>query len=196
MASNKTIDIEMFFKVVSSGSVNELEQLTINHAEPEDKSKIANSINSKGETPLIVAIKRNHYYMVDYLVKVLEASIYQLGRFIWKGSDLPNVPPLFVAILCGMDNHIIEFLINRDLAYNRPTGWVDAIIFNSLTPAMGENVLKLIGAAYILQGWRIGKRRLFEFGLHLWSKAIWRFYKPCNPVIKRRKGSQSFWKCF
>ena len=56
MASNKTIDIEMFFKVVSSGSVNELKQLTINHAEPEDKSKIANSINSKGETPLIVAV--------------------------------------------------------------------------------------------------------------------------------------------
>ena len=93
MASNKTVNIESFFQALSSDSYAPLNQLLDAHG-PKEMSSIANSCNSEGETPLIVAIKGNLYSIVECLVETLKASTCQLGRFIWKGLDYPQVPPL------------------------------------------------------------------------------------------------------
>ena len=92
MAENQTIDIENVFKTVSSGSLDELGKNFFGCG-PEEKRRISNSFNRKGETPLMFAIKGDNYDMVCYLVDDLKANIWQLGRFLWKGLDFPQVPP-------------------------------------------------------------------------------------------------------
>ena len=172
MASNKTIDIETFFQAVSSaGSVDELKTIVLDLG-PEERNRIANSFNSKGETPLIVAIKRNHNAMVRYLVSDLKANISQLGRFIWEGLVFKQVPPIFVAVVCGTDiaEPITKFLMDQDLASSSKPGYVDAIMSSSLNQTQKRNVLKLLGAVYILEDEKSGKS--FAFGLILWRKAI------------------------
>ena len=87
-----------FFQAVSSGSVPYLQEVLIS-IEPEEKGKIVNSFNSEGETPLLVAVIRNHHEMVKFLVDNLKADIFKMGRFKWKGIEYEEALPLFVAIL-------------------------------------------------------------------------------------------------
>ena len=169
MASNKTIDAEIFFQTVSSGSIFALWLFLIGH---EEQFRIANYANSEGETPLIVAIKGNHNDMFDYLVSVMGANVYQLGQFMWKGLDYSQVPPLFAAVLCetDMQHRIIYSLIDYDLTSNNcKPGCIDAIMSSSLTQTQKVNVLKLLGAVYILE--ETESRKSVEFGLHYWSNA-------------------------
>ena len=170
---DKTIDLEDFFQLVSSGSVDELKEIVID-IEPEEAIKIANTVNNNGETPLIVAIQGNHYKMIEYLVKELKANIYQFGRFIWKECDYAEVPPIFAAILCDMlDGHfIIDFLIDQDVIKNVSPGLVDLILAGPSTPVRKTDMLKLLGAAYILNELELGfPDRPMEFGMQFWTKA-------------------------
>ena len=170
MDSNKTVN-ESFFQAVSS-AISQTQSITRGS---EEISRIANSLNSEGETPLILAIKDDNYNTVGWLVLNLNASINQLGRFIWKGVDLPQVPPLFAAIFCDLtDLAIINFLIGEDFYNNqyssRIPGCLDVIMSSSHTPAMKRNVLKLLGAVYVLEGF--GRQVSFEFALHFWSASV------------------------
>ena len=169
MASNKTIGADIFFQTVSSGSIFALWLFLIGH---EEQFRIANYANSEGETPLIVAIKGNHNDMFDYLVSVMGANVYQLGQFMWKGLDYSQVPPLFAAVLCetNIKHRIIYSLIDYDLTSNNcKPGCIDAIMSSSLTQTQKVNVLKLLGAVYILE--ETESRKSVEFGLHYWSNA-------------------------
>ena len=170
MASNKTVNIESFFQALSSDAYAPLNQLLDAHG-PKEMSSIANSCNSEGETPLIVAIKGNLYGIVECLVETLKASTCQLGRFIWKGLDYPQVPPLFAAILCDdSDMNITDCLVDKSLEANSTPGCVGAIMSSSLTQAMKANVLKLLGAAFILQEDKHGVS--LDFGLQFWYASI------------------------
>ena len=62
------------FKVVSTGSVTGLKQI-IAETKPEVVTEIVKSTNSQGETPLLLAIKRQNLDMVKYLVEELKADI-------------------------------------------------------------------------------------------------------------------------
>ena len=173
---DETIDLEDFFQLVSSGSVDELKEIVID-IEPEEAIKIANTVNNNGETPLIVAIQGNHYKMIEYLVKELKANIYQFGRFIWKECDYAEVPPIFAAILCDMsDEHfIIDFLIDQDVIKNVSPGFVDAIVPGPSTLVCQTDMLKLLGAAYILNELEFDidqDRPYIEFGMQFWTKAL------------------------
>ena len=173
---DETIDLEDFFQLVSSGSVDELKEIVID-IEPEEAIKIANTVNKNGETPLIVAIQGSHYDMVQYLVKELQANICQFGRLIWKECDYAEVPPIFAAILCDMsDEHfIIDFLIDQDVIKNVSPGFVDAIVPGPSTLVCQTDMLKLLGAAYILNELEFDidqDRPYIEFGMQFWTKAL------------------------
>ena len=172
-----TINIKAFFQTVRSGSLNQLKQLLIGSVQ-EEKSCLANSFYSEGETPLMVAIKENHYEMVRFLVLDMKANIYQLGRFYWKGLDFEQVPPLFGAVVCCTDKtqEVICFLIEQDLANNcTPRCYVDVIMSDStLTQSMKANVLKLLGASYLTvfimeDPEKYGKS--CDFAVYFWSAA-------------------------
>ena len=174
---DEAIDLETFFQLVSSGSLDELKEIFID-IEPEEAFKIANTYNSKGETPLLVAIKGNHYEMVKHLVENLKASIYQLGRFIWKEWDYTQVSPLFAGILCDMSDEylITNFLIGQDLIQNESPGLVDLIVSAASTHICKIGMLKLLGAAYILSEQESELlngpfTRAFQFGMQFWTKA-------------------------
>ena len=174
---DKTIDLEAFFQLVSAGSVDELKELVADSG-LEERLKIANTLNSKGESPLIVAIKGNHDKMVEYLVEGLHASICQFGRFIWREFDYGEVAPLYAAVCCDTsgEHPITDFLIGQDLIQNESPALVDLIMACPPTTVSRSDMLKLLGAAYImserdsefLNGPFTGP---FEFGLQFWTKA-------------------------
>lgn len=124
----------------------------------------------------MVAIKGNHLSMVRYLVDGLKASRHQLGQFIWKGLDYADIPPLFAAILCEKSSpfNTVGFLIYRDLYNNCTPACIDAILLSSsLTRAMKTDVLKILGAAFILEAFweknHMEKSR--KIGINFWSAA-------------------------
>ena len=179
MDLNKTFDIEVFFQTVKSGSVDELKKI-VKDCGPEERSRMANSFNIEGETPLMVAIKEDQKPMIRYLVDQLKANFWQLGRFIWNGLDYPQVPPLFAAVFCITDTatyphprSFIHSLIDQDIDNNgTPNSYIDDILSSHLSPAMKMHVLKLLGAVYLFERCnRTGNERL-EFGIRFWSAAI------------------------
>ena len=147
---------EAFFKsVIASGSEMELKDF-LTGSKQEEKTRLASSFNSKGETPLIVVIKGEHYdksRLVRYLVTELKASTCQFGRFTWKELDFKQLPPLCAAILCDDSDNmaVIDFLIDQDLANNSTPECVAVITSSSLTEFMKANMLKLLGAVYVLK---------------------------------------------
>ena len=81
MDTRKTRNItKTFFKAVSTGSVTDVLEI-LKKTKPSDQVKIANSFNTEGETPLVVAIRENHQEMVQFLVDKLKADIFKSGRF-------------------------------------------------------------------------------------------------------------------
>ena len=59
---------------ISNGSVTGLKEIVAENG-PEVLAEVIKSMNSKGETPLIVAIKGQHFEMVKFLVKHFKADI-------------------------------------------------------------------------------------------------------------------------
>ena len=77
---------QIFFAEFGRGSIDEVRNLVAVDGK-EQMVQLARSSNDLGETPLILAVKRNHEEMVKLLVEELEAPIGQIGRFKWKGID-------------------------------------------------------------------------------------------------------------
>ena len=161
---------ETIFQVVSSGSVNDLKRIVaVNGLEV--VAQTVNSLNSKGETPLLLAIKRQIFQMVKFLVDDLQADIGQLG-LVWNGLNCMKVLPLFAAILYDSSpNHrIINFLMRKDAADE------SSVVLNSLKssniPLQDKiDLLKLVGAAYVLRADEDEDAR-FTFGKKCWFDAM------------------------
>ena len=120
----------------------------------------------------MVAIKGNHLSMVRYLVDGLKANHHQLGRFIWRGLDSADIPPLFAAIFCDKSlSSTVDFLIERDLSNNCTPGCIDDILLStSLTRAMKTDALKILGAAFFFAG-GIPSFLAGQIGIDFWSAA-------------------------
>ena len=158
---------QTFFAAVGRGSIDEVRSMvTVNGKEL--MAQLARSSNDLGETPLILAVKRNHEEMVKFLVEELDAPIGQTGRFVWKGIDYQSVSPLFVAIFAEHTDPmpILEFLNGKEIpseANESPAGF-DSIMSSSVPLTQKIDILELMGAAYILQ-------RNF-FGMRCWEQAL------------------------
>ena len=109
---------EEFFNVVSKGSVAGLMKNIFDNRR-EVVAEMAKTLNNKEETPLLLAIKGQHFEMIQFLVDELKADIGQLGRFKWNGLDYLKVPPLFAAIVYdnSPNQDIINYLMDQDTAY-------------------------------------------------------------------------------
>ena len=161
MASKETIvnKSDAFFQGVSSGSVDELNKILVDYA-PKEITAIVNSVNSEGETPLLVAIKEDHYGMAAFLVKELKADINRFGRFTLKGLDYAEVPPLFAAFMSYHNydpNHDwLWFLILTEEKFDDKNMSQWRVLLNSISSSLlltrnqKIEILELLGAAYCM----------------------------------------------
>ena len=140
---------ETFFLAVSKGSVTGLKEIVAKNG-PEAAVAIAKTLNGKGETPLQVAIKGQHFDMVKFLVQNLKADIGQLGQ-VWNGLDYLVAPPLFSAILydSSPNESIINYLMELDSA-NESSVVLNSIKSSNLPLQDKIDLLKFVGAAYKL----------------------------------------------
>ena len=156
------------FKVVSTGSVTGLKQM-IAETKPELVTEIVKSTNSQGETPLLLAIKRQNLEMVKYLVEELKADIGQLG-LVWNGLKNLTVPPLVSAMMYTSPRHlIIEYLMKQDAA-DESSVVLNSVKCSNLPQEKKIDLLKLVGAAYIFRSVKNPSR--FTFGKKCWSDAM------------------------
>ena len=139
---------QALFDAAASGSVEAMQEV-VYRCGLELTAELAKSQNNEGETPLIVAVKGNHLEVVKFLVNQLHVSIGQTGRFLWKGVDYLQVPPVFAAIICDTlpDQPILNFLVDSDLA--NPVV-LDSVLSSSIPRPQKIDVLEVIGAAYAL----------------------------------------------
>ena len=140
---------QTIFEAAASGSVEAL-RAVVNSCGLEQTAEYAKSQNEERETPLIVAVKGEHYEVVEFLVDELHVSVGQTGRFLWNGVDYLQVPPLFAVIICGkLPYHpIIELLIAKDVA--NPVV-LESILSSSIPRSLKIDLLELIGASYALK---------------------------------------------
>ena len=154
MASKETTvnKSDEFFQLVSSGSVDELKKILVYYV-PEEISAIVNSVNSEGETPLLVASKEGHYDMVKFLVKTLKADINRFGRLTLKGLDYAQVPPLFAATMSYRKHGRLCFQLT-DVEFddtNKSNVLLNSISSSTLlTRNQKIEILELLGAAYCM----------------------------------------------
>ena len=139
---------QQLFQAAASGSVESMQEV-VNRCGLEQTAEFAKSLNCEGETPLIVAVKGNHEKVVNFLVNKLNVSVGQTARFLWKGVDYLQVPPIFAAVICDKLPHhpIICFLLERDEA--NPVV-LDSVLSSSIPRPQKIDVLEVIGAAYAL----------------------------------------------
>ena len=139
---------QAIFEAVASGSLYELHKI-LNSCGRELTTELAKSLNNKGETPLLVAVQGNHKQVVRFLVDELHVSVGQISRFLWKGVDYLQVPPIFAAIICDKLPHhpIINFLIDRDVA--NPVV-LDCVLSSSIPHSQKIDILEIIGAVYVV----------------------------------------------
>ena len=150
MATELIKKSEILFEAVSKGSIEDLQKL-LKKTKRQERAKIADAFNLKGETPLLVAIRRNDKEMVKFLIKELNADISKAGRFTWKGVDYTEALPLFAAILsdptCNV--YIVNFLAAQDTTFNTVTNICD-LASNLLPHTQKIDMMELMGAAYML----------------------------------------------
>ena len=163
---------EKFFRAVGRGYVFILEEIVAQN-EHDVVAEIVNSLNSQGETPLLVAIKGQHFDMVKYLVECLKADIRQMGR-VWNVLDSMTVPFLFVAMLydSSQNQDIINYLMDQD-AGNNPPIILTSIKSSSIPLQDKVDILKVVGAAYLLRAERNeDDARFVIFGKKYWNEAM------------------------
>ena len=160
---------EEFFLAVKKGSVAGLKEI-LAETGPEVAAEIVKSFNRKGETPLLLAIKGQHFQMVQYLVDELKADIGQLG-LVWYELDCMKAPPLLAAILYDNSRHqnIANYLMDRDSA-NASSVVLNSIHSSSIPQQRKTNLLKLVGASYLLKN--PCPFEFLEFGKKCWSDAM------------------------
>ena len=81
MTTEKNIDA--VFKAVRSGSVGEFKKILAEHGS-EETTRIVNSFNNEGETPLIVAIKENHPGWFAYWFENWKLILTGKDWIIWR----------------------------------------------------------------------------------------------------------------
>ena len=157
---------EEFFNVVSKGSVAGLMKNIFDNRR-EVVAEMAKTLNNKEETPLLLAIKGQHFEMIQFLVDELKADIGQLGRFKWNGLDYLKVPPLFAAIVYdnSPNQDIINYLMDQDTAYE------SSVVLNSVKTSdipqqQKIDILELVGAFYML------KKQDVSFAKKCWLDAL------------------------
>ena len=143
---------DKFLQLVSLGSFYKLNKILVDYA-PKEISAIVNSVNSEGETPLLVASKEGHYDMVKFLVKTLKADINRFGRLTLKGLDYAEVPPLFAAFMSYRKHGTFDFQRLTKKKFddmNKPHVLLDSISSSLLlTRNQKIDMLDLLGAAYL-----------------------------------------------
>ena len=156
---------QFIFEAAASGSVEAFREV-VNSCGLEQTAEYAKSQNEERETPLIVAVKGEHYEVVEFLVDELHVSVGQTGRFLWNGVDYLQVPPLLAAIICGKLSYqpIIDLLIARDVA--NPVV-LESILSSSIPRSVKIDILELIGAAYVLN--ETERRIAMDFWFHATS---------------------------
>ncbi len=176
---------QALFEAVTTGSVKDVENLITSNGKA-TIIELSSAFNELGETPLLLAVKRNHKEMVKFLVEELSAWTGQTGRLLWKEVDYQGVPPLFAALLhdrtFGLP--LVSFLIEKDQqradeadpGFHRPFD-LHYISLSSSMPRMQKiDVLELIGAAYILEVYEVPepilRRLLVESAIMCWGRAI------------------------
>ena len=166
----KNLIEEFLLAALSTGSVAGLREIVADIG-PEAAAEIIKSLKSKGETPLLVAIKRQNFQMVKFLVDNLKADIGQLG-LVWNGLKNLMVPPLFSAIIYGSSLHqeIINYLMDQDSA-NESSVVLNSIHSSNLPQEQKTNLLKLVGAVYVLRA-RTMEDEACSFGKKCWSVAV------------------------
>ena len=185
MATGETNNCtESFFQVVSKGAVPELQEL-LEKIEPQERATIADAFNSERETPLLLAIKGNHFKMMKFLIEELKVDIYKPGRFNWKGVAYTEAPPLFAAILSDFtSNHcIVNFIVLKTTA--NLTFLLPSVMFVTIPQSQKIDMLELMGAVNLLQTTNEEERWGFEwFGPICWQLAL-NLHQPENlPILK------------
>ena len=144
---------DAFFQLVSSGLLHELEKLLFDYR-PEEITAIVNSVNSEGETPLLVAIKKGHCDIAKLLFKYLKSDSNRFGRFTLKGLDYAEVPPLFTAIMSyrKYGTFVFQTLTKKNFDdMNKPLVLLNSISSSLLlTREQKIEILELLGAAYCM----------------------------------------------
>ncbi|XP_046461804.1 uncharacterized protein LOC124208129 isoform X1 [Daphnia pulex] len=135
------------FEAVRMGSKDVLKKLLATNG-LDVTSKLAQSYNEEGETPLLVAIKCKHLNVVKFLVEDLKVNIGQIGRFFWKMMDYSEVLPLFASIISDQLS-IMQFLFAEEMKY-KSTISLDSIMSSSIPRPQKIDQLELIGATFIL----------------------------------------------
>lgn len=135
------------FEAVRIGSVDVLEKLLATNG-LDVTSKLAQSYNKEGETPLLVAIKCKHLNVVKFLVEDLKVNIGQIGRFFWKTVDYSEVLPLYASIISDQLS-IMKFLFAEEMKYESAIS-LDSIMSSSIPRPQKIDQLELIGAGFIL----------------------------------------------
>jgi hypothetical protein len=135
------------FEAVRMGSVDVLEKLLATNG-LDATSKLAQSYNEEGETPLLVAIKCKHLKVVKFLVKSLKVNFGQIGRFFWRTVDYSEVLPLFASIISDQLS-IMKFLFAQEMKYTSAIS-LDSIMSSSIPRPQKIDQLELIGAGFIL----------------------------------------------
>ena len=178
MASQKLK--KTFFDAVSKGSMEEV-QAIVKKSGLKVASKLAVTFNDNRETPLLLAIKAGHTKMVEYLLDNLKANPHQPGRFVWKGVEYTEAPPLFAAAVSAQvpDFDIIDALIHAedkgvdflemDLDISEDcVKLLNTIAASSMARQQKIDVLELIGAVFINRGSIIKQ----ETGVECWKLAL------------------------
>ncbi|KAI9554276.1 hypothetical protein GHT06_019548 [Daphnia sinensis] len=161
-------DCEAFFEAVSKGSKKKLNIMLFETNGPEVTAELAKSYNEDGETPLLMATRQGKKKMVKFLLQQLHVPVSQHGRFTWNGVEYPEVPPLFVAILCGQTD-IVPQLVAAEIKSGQTLNSINSIVYSTNDRHQKINILELLGAAnlcfYDLHGSR-------ELGLLYWKEAM------------------------
>ena len=177
MASQKLK--KTFFDAVSKGSMEEV-QAIVKKSGLKVASKLAVTLNDNRETPPLLAIKAGHTKMVEYLLDNLKANPHQPGRFVWKGVEYTEAPPLFAAAVSAQvpDFDIINALIHAEdkgghfeMDFDISKDFVkllNTIAASSMARQQKIDVLELIGAVFINRGSIIKQ----ETALECWKLAL------------------------
>lgn len=164
-------------------------QLTLGNVEPEVKALLAESHNERGETALVVAIRRRDLSLVKYLIDDLKVDTCRIGNFTWNGVEYLDVPPLFMAIICA-DFYIFKYMLEyQHLNLVDERAGINEIL-SSLQPSQEKiNVLELLGAAYIhhdLVHPRNNNQTTRRRGLQYWREAMnLRHHSTVEPPIPK-----------
>ena len=163
---------ETVLQVVGTASVNDLKKIVAMNG-LEVVTETVKSLKSKGETPLLLAIKRQNLDMVKYLVEELKADIGQLG-LVWNGLKNLTVPPLVSAMMYSsprhLIDHLIEYLMKQDAA-NESSVVLNSIHSSNLPQEQKMDLFKLVGAVYVLKASNMDDEA-FSFGKKCWSDAV------------------------